>query len=92
MENGVQRQYGLNHTIIFCTSRIFTAVSDSEWPLDIPPFSPGQKRQEHVQEALVKETVLNDEVAGSEQSEVLSVGRDVCYTTVFQTLSSALIY
>jgi hypothetical protein len=26
------------------------------------PF--GQKRREHVQEALVKETVLNDEVAG----------------------------
>ena len=29
------------------------------------PF--GQKRREHIQEALVKETVLNDEVEGSEQ-------------------------
>jgi hypothetical protein len=44
-----------------------------------------QKKREHVQEALVKETVLNDEVADPEQRGVLSVGRDVCYITVFST-------
>jgi hypothetical protein len=33
----------------------------------------------------VKETVLNDEMAGPEQRGVLSVGRDVCYTTDCQT-------
>jgi hypothetical protein len=32
-----------------------------------PRFPLGQKMREHVQEALVKETVLKDEVAGSEQ-------------------------
>ena len=42
-------------------------------------------RREHVQEALVKETRWNDGVAGPEQRRVLSVGRDVCYTTVFST-------
>ena len=36
------------------------------------PF--GQKRREHIQEALVKETGWNDEVAGPEQRGVLSVG------------------
>src|ERR1700736_1465961 len=51
-----------------------------------PPFSLEQKRWEHVQEeALVKETALNEEVAGPEQRRVLSVGRGVCYTTVFRT-------
>ena len=30
-------------------------------------FPLGQKRRKHIQEALVKETVLNDEVEGSEQ-------------------------
>jgi hypothetical protein len=40
---------------------------------------------ENVQEALVKETGWNDEVAGPEQRGVLSVGRDVCYTTVSHT-------
>src|ERR1700736_6307297 len=40
-----------------------------------PPFSLEQKRWEHVQEeALVKETALNEEVAGPEQRRVLSVG------------------
>jgi hypothetical protein len=34
---------------------------------------------------LVKETGWNDEVAGSEQRGVLSVGRDVWYTTVIWT-------
>ena len=39
-----------------------------EWPPDIlPRFPLGQKRREHVQEALVKETGLNDGVAGPEQ-------------------------
>jgi len=33
----------------------------------------------------VKETVLNDGVATPEQRGVLSVGRDVWYTTVFRT-------
>jgi hypothetical protein len=33
----------------------------------------------------VKETGWNDVVAGPEQRGVLSVGRDVCYTTVFRT-------
>ena len=33
----------------------------------------------------MKETGWNDGVAGSEQRGVLSVGRDVCYTTVFRT-------
>jgi hypothetical protein len=33
----------------------------------------------------VRETVLNDEMECSEQRGVLSVGRDVCYTTVFWT-------
>ena len=47
--------------------------------------SPGQKRRKHIQEALVKETVLNNEIEGSEQRRVLSVGRDVCYTTDCQT-------
>jgi hypothetical protein len=32
-----------------------------------PRFPLGQKRREHIQEALVKETVLNDEVERSEQ-------------------------
>ena len=32
-----------------------------------PRFPLGQKRRKHIQEALVKETVLNDEVEGSEQ-------------------------
>ena len=41
--------------------------------------------QEHVHKALVKETGWNDGVAGPEQRGVLSVGRDVCYTTVFST-------
>jgi hypothetical protein len=52
---------------MFCTSWIFTAGSDSKWPPDIPPFLLEQKRRKPVQEALVKETVLNDEVEGSEQ-------------------------
>ena len=47
-----------------------------------PRFPLEQKRREHVQEALVKETGWNDRVAGPEQRGVLSVGRDVCYTTV----------
>jgi hypothetical protein len=51
-----------------------------------PRFPLGQKRREYVQEALVKETVLNDGVAGPEQRGVLSVGRDVCNTTVKRTL------
>ena len=46
-----------------------------------PRFPFEQKRREHIQEALVKETVLNDEVVGSEQRGVLSVGRGVWYTT-----------
>jgi hypothetical protein len=50
-----------------------------------PRFPPEQKRREHVQEALVKETVLNDEVESPEQRDVLSVGRGVCYTTVICT-------
>jgi len=50
-----------------------------------PRFPLEQKRREHIQEALVKETVLNDGVAGPEQRGVLSIGRDVCYTTVFRT-------
>jgi hypothetical protein len=50
-----------------------------------PRFPLEQKRREHDQEALVKETVLNDEVAGPEQRGVLSVGRDVCYTTIIWT-------
>ena len=50
-----------------------------------PRFSLEQKRREHVQEALVKETGCNDGVTDPEQSGVLSIGRDVCYTTVFQT-------
>ncbi len=50
-----------------------------------PRFPLGQKRRKHIQEALVKETVLNDEVEGSEQRGVLSVGRDVWYTTIFWT-------
>ena len=71
---------------MFCTSWIFTAVSGSEWPPNIlPRFPLGQKRREHVQEALVKETVLNDEVESPEQRGVLSVGRGVCYTTVIWT-------
>ncbi len=49
-----------------------------------PRFPLGQKRRKHIQEAL-KETVLSDEVEGSEQRGVLSVGRDVCYTTVIRT-------
>ena len=49
-------------------------------------FLRGQKRRKHIQEALVKETVLNDGVAGPEQRGVLSIGRDVCYTTVKRTL------
>jgi hypothetical protein len=36
-------------------------------PRHFPRFPLGQKRREHVQEALVKETVLNNEVEGSEQ-------------------------
>ena len=47
-----------------------------------PRFPLGQKKREHVQGALVKETVLNDEMAGPEQRGVLSVGRGVWYTTV----------
>jgi len=39
----------------------------------------------HIQEALVKETVLNEGVAAPEQRGMLSVGRDVCYTTDCQT-------
>ncbi len=50
-----------------------------------PRFPLEQKRREHIQEALVKETVLNDGVAGPEQRGVLSIGRDVCYTTHFGT-------
>ncbi len=50
-----------------------------------PCFLPEQKRRKHVQEALVKETVLNDEAEGSEQRGMLSVGRDVWYTTVIWT-------
>ena len=50
-----------------------------------PRFPLEQKKREHVQEALVKETVLNDEVADPEQRGMLSVGRDVWYTTVFRT-------
>jgi len=49
------------------------------------PFSPWENRREHVQEALVKETGWNDGVAGPKQRRVLSVGRDVCYTTVSHT-------
>jgi len=46
-------------TILLCTSWIFPAGSDSKWPPDIPPrFLLGQKRRKHIQEALVKETVL----------------------------------
>jgi len=48
-------------------------------------FPPEQKRREHIQEALMKETVLNDEVENPEQRGVLSVGRDVCDTTVIWT-------
>ena len=61
------------------------AVSDSKWPPDIHPVFPWAKEAEHVQEALVKETGWNDGVAGIEQRGVLSVGRDVCYTTDFRT-------
>ncbi len=50
-----------------------------------PRFPLEQKRREHIQEALVKETVLNNGVAGTEQRGVLSIGRDVCYTTVICT-------
>ncbi len=50
-----------------------------------PRFPAEQKGREHVQEALMKETVLNDEVAGSEQRGCSSVGRDVCYTTIICT-------
>ena len=64
---------------------MFTGVSESKWPPDIPPRLPlEQKRQEDVYEALVKETGLNDEVVGPDQRGVLSVGRGVCYTTVFR--------
>src|SRR6266699_2970302 len=69
------------------------AVSDSKWPPDIPPRFPlWQKRREHVQEALVKETGWNDGVAGREQRRVLSVGRDVCYTTASWTQLLTLSY
>ncbi len=51
-----------------------------------PRFPLEQKRREHVQEALVKETGWNDRVAGPEQRGVLPVGRDVCYTTVCKAL------
>ena len=51
-----------------------------------PRFPLGQKSRKHIQEALVKETGWNNEVAGHEQRRVLSVGRDVCYTTVKRTL------
>ena len=50
-----------------------------------PRFPLGQKRREYVQEALVKETVLNVEVESPEQRGVLSVGRGVWYTTVIWT-------
>src|SRR6266567_3649621 len=60
----------LCHTILFCPSGIFPAVSDSEWPPDmLPRFQFGQKRREHIQEALVKETGWNEEMAGTEQRE-----------------------
>ena len=39
-----------------------------------PRFPLEQKRQEHVQKALVKETGWNDGVAGPEQRGVFSVG------------------
>jgi len=50
-----------------------------------PPVFPLSKRRKHIQEALVKETGWNDKVEGFEQRGVLSVGRDVCYTTDCQT-------
>ena len=33
----------------------------------LPRYPFGQKKRKHIQEALVQETVLNDEVEGSEQ-------------------------
>ena len=68
-------------TTIFCTSSVFTAVSDSYGLSTFPRFALEQTRREHIQEALVQETVLNDVVAGPEQRGVLSVGRGVWYTT-----------
>jgi hypothetical protein len=50
-----------------------------------PRFPLEQKRREYVEEALVKETVLNVEVESPEQLGVLSVGRGVWITTDFQT-------
>jgi hypothetical protein len=57
-----------------------------------PRFPLEQKRREHVQEALVKETGWNDGVAGPEQRGVLSVGRDVRYTTVKRTLLALISF
>jgi hypothetical protein len=57
----------LYHTIIFCTSYIFPAVSDSKWPPDIPPVFPWTKEAEAYPRSLVKEMVLNNKVEGPEQ-------------------------
>ncbi|HLX55996.1 MAG TPA: hypothetical protein VKR83_03140 [Ktedonobacteraceae bacterium] len=50
-----------------CYIQFEPCLSDSKWPPDIPRFPFGQKRRKQIEEALVKETVLNDEVEGSEQ-------------------------
>src|SRR5258706_6801540 len=83
----VQRQYCpvSDNTILnflnICSSKRLKVASRHSPPVSLEP-----KRWEHVQEALVKETGWNDGVAGPEQRGVLSVGRDVCYTTVKRTL------
>src|SRR5713226_7858568 len=79
-------------TIIFCTRQYCSVLPEylqqEATQSGLPTFQRfplEQKRREHVQEALVKETGWNDEVAEPEQRGVLSVRRDVCYTTVIWT-------
>ena len=60
------------------------APSQETYSRHSPRFPLEQKRREPVREALLKETGLN-EVESPEQRGVLSVGRGVCYTTVFRT-------
>ena len=72
-----------NNTVLYCMN-IYSSKRLKMASRHSPQFPLGQKRREHIQEALVKETG-NDGVAGPEQRGVLSVGRDVCYTTVIWT-------
>jgi hypothetical protein len=76
-----------NNTVLYCMN-IYSSKRLKMASRHSPRFLLEQKRRKHVQEALVKETGWNDGVAGSEQRRGafwLSVGRDVCYTTVFST-------